>query len=194
MPYAEKVSREFLLQDPETLKFHGTPKSCKDATSGEDRDIWIPSMERELNAMKRKEVWDEVTELPLGTVPLPCMFTYKIKTDSSGFISEYKSRLVACGNLAKEGVHYQSDELSSSVFTYDSLRTIISTATANDWGLHQLDISNAYLNSDLKETVYLRHPLKKKTSDGKSIFLALKNVYMAYLKVATIGPSNYTDT
>ena len=37
-----------------------------------------------------------------------------------------------------------------------------------------MDISNAYLNADLKETVYLRHPLKKTTPDGKPIFLALK--------------------
>ena len=50
----------------------------------------------------------------------------------------------------------------------------VSIATANDWPLQQLDISNAYLNADLKETVYLRHPLQKKTPDGKPIFLALK--------------------
>ena len=83
----------------------------KDARTGGDKDIWIPSMERKLDAMKRKEVWEEVTELPIDSIPLPCMFVYKIKGDESGFISEYKSRLVACGNLAKEGVHYQSDEL-----------------------------------------------------------------------------------
>ena len=174
MAYAEKVSRNYLMQDPVTKKFHETPKSIKIASTGEDKDIWIPSMERELGAMKRKEVWDEVSELPIGTIPLPCMFIYKIKSDMLGFISEYKSRLVCCGNLAKEGVHYQSDELSSSVFTYDSLRTLVSCATANNWALQQLDISNAYLNADLKETVYLRHPLKKTTPDGKPIFLALK--------------------
>ena len=129
MAYAEKVSRNYLMQDPVTKKFHETPKSIKIASTGEDKDIWIPSMERELGAMKIKEVWDEVSELPIGTIPLPCMFIYKIKSDMLGFISEYKSRLVCCGNLAKEGVHYQSDELSSSVFTYDSLRTLISIAT-----------------------------------------------------------------
>ena len=108
MAYAEKVSKDYLMQDSNTLKFHCTPKSLREARNGEDKDIWIPSMERELNAMKRKEVWDEVTDLPIGTIPLPCMFVYKIKGDKTGFISEYKSRLVACGNLAKEGVHYLS--------------------------------------------------------------------------------------
>ena len=79
------------------------------------------------------------------------MFTYKLKSDKSGFISEWKSRLVACGNLAKEGIHYQFDEISSSVFSYDSLRTIVSLAIGNNWNIRQLDISNAYLNSPLKD-------------------------------------------
>ena len=83
-------------------------------------------------AMKNKDVGEEVTTLPIGTIPIPAMFTYKLKSDKSGFISEWKSRLVACGNLAKEGIHYQSDEISSSVFSYDSLRTVVSLATGNN--------------------------------------------------------------
>merc|ERR1711965_1217267 len=139
-----------------------------------DRDKWLPSMKRELKAMKDKNVWEEVTILPIGTIPIPAMFTYKLKSDKSGFISEWKSRLVACGNLAKEGIHYQSDEISSSVFSYDSLRTVVSLATGNNWNLRQLDISNAYLNSPLKDEVYLRHPLKERTTEGLPIFLKLK--------------------
>ena len=38
----------YLMQDLNTLKFHGTPRSMKEARNGEDKDIWIPSMEREL--------------------------------------------------------------------------------------------------------------------------------------------------
>ena len=78
MAYAGKVSRNYLMQDPVTKKFHKTPKSIKIASTDEERDTWIPSMERELAVMKRKEVWDEVSELPIGTIPLPCMFIYKI--------------------------------------------------------------------------------------------------------------------
>ena len=40
-------------------------------------------MRRELNAMRDKEVWEEVTSLPLGTIPIPCMFMYKFKSDKS---------------------------------------------------------------------------------------------------------------
>ena len=174
MAYAESISRKLLMQDPETKTFHETPKNMRSAVNGPDKDKWLPSMKRELDAMKRKDVWEEVTSLPLGTIPLPCMFTYKLKSDKSGFISEWKSRLVALGNLAKEGIHYSSDEISSSVFSYDSLRTVISLATGNNWKICQLDISNAYLNAPMKDEVFLRHPLKETTPDGLPIFLKLK--------------------
>ena len=73
MAYAEKVSKNNLMQGRVTKRFHETPKSIKMARTGEDKDIWIPSMGRELDGMKRKEVWDEASEPPIGTIPLPCM-------------------------------------------------------------------------------------------------------------------------
>ena len=42
--------------------------------------------------------------------------TYKLKL--SGFMSEWKSHLVALGNLAMEGIYHQSNQISSSVFSY----------------------------------------------------------------------------
>ena len=117
MAYAEHHSRKLLMQDKTTGLFHETPKNMKAACNGPDKDNWLSSMQREMDAMEKKEVWEETDKLPLGTIPLPCMFMYKLKSDSSGFISNWKSRLVALGNLAKEGIHYQSDEISSSVFS-----------------------------------------------------------------------------
>ena len=44
----------------------------------------------ELDAMKRKKVWEEVTKLLIDFILLSCIFVYKIKANESGFISEYK--------------------------------------------------------------------------------------------------------
>ena len=79
-------------------------------------------MEKELNTIEKMGVWKETSYLPKGEFPLPCKFVYKLKTSSDGCISEW-NRIWALGNLSKEGIHYESDELSSSVFTYDSLMT-----------------------------------------------------------------------
>ena len=88
MTYAEQVSRKLLMQDPETKTFHETPKNMMTSVNGPDKDKWLPSMKRELKAMKDKDVWDEITTLPIGTISIPAMFTYKLKSDKSGFISE----------------------------------------------------------------------------------------------------------
>ena len=74
--YAEQVSRKLLMQDPETKTCHETPKNMRTAVNGPDRDKWLPSMKRELKAMKDKDVWEEVTTLPIGTIPIPAMIVY----------------------------------------------------------------------------------------------------------------------
>ena len=54
------------MQDPETETFHESPKKMRTAVNGPDKDKWLPSMKRELKAMKDKDVWEEVTTLPRG--------------------------------------------------------------------------------------------------------------------------------
>ena len=50
------------------------------AVNGPDKDKLLPSMKRELIAMKDKDVWEEVTTLPIGTIPIPAMSTYVVVT------------------------------------------------------------------------------------------------------------------
>ena len=177
MALAEKSMKEMLYQDEESQEWHACPKTQRVAEAGPDAERWRESMQIELDTIRDMGVWEEETYLPRGTQPLPCKFVYKLKTSSSGFISQWKSRLVACGNVSKEGIHYDPDEISSSVFTYDSLRTLISIATANGWGMRQLDITGAYLNAKIKKPVYLRHPLKKELN-GRPVYLRLfKTLY-----------------
>ena len=91
-------------------------------------------MQREMDAMEETIVGRN-KPYQLELFYYPCIFMYKLKS-SPGLIYDWKSRLFALGNLAKEGIHYQSDEISSSVLSYDSLRTVISLATGNNWDLH----------------------------------------------------------
>ena len=79
MAYAEQVSRKLLMQDRETKTYHETPKNMRTAVNGPDKDKWLLLMKREFKTMKDKDVWEEVTTLPIGTIPIPAMFTYKLK-------------------------------------------------------------------------------------------------------------------
>ena len=173
----EKCMNENLFLDPINNTWHACPKTKKQAITGPDSERWKASMEKELGTIEKMGVWKETSYLPKGGFPLPCNFVYKLKTSSDRCVSEW-NRIWALGNLSKEGIHYESDELSSSVFTYDSLRTLISMATANEWGLRQLDCTGAYLNGILDRPIYLIHPLGKVDDNGRPIYLECrKTIY-----------------
>ena len=63
--------------------------------------------------------------------------TYKLKL--SGFMSEWKSHLVALGNLAMEGIYHQPNEISSSVFSYYKVKSLNKNEQME---ILSLDISN----------------------------------------------------
>ncbi len=50
------------------------------------------------------------------------------------------------------------DETFSPVVKLATLRLILSIAAQQNWGLRQLDVSNAFLHGFLKETVYMEQP------------------------------------
>ena len=59
----------------------------------------------------------------------------------------YRARLVAKGYSQREGVKYQ--EVYAPVSKHSTLRTVLSVVAAEDWHLHQLDITTAFLNGTL---------------------------------------------
>ena len=61
---------------------------------------------------------------------------------------------MAQGFSQKFGVDY--DETFCPVVRPESVRTVI--AAENDLKLHQMDVTTAFLNGELKEEVYLKQP------------------------------------
>nr|GEY74922.1 ribonuclease H-like domain-containing protein [Tanacetum cinerariifolium] len=79
---------------------------------------------------------------------------HKYHTGSS--MSRYKARLVANGCSQKSVI--DCDETFSMVVKTATIRTVLSLILSRNWHIHQLDVKNAFLNSDLFETVYMYHP------------------------------------
>lgn len=77
----------------------------------------------------------------------------KVETTLSGKVIRSKARLCVQGFSQKFGVDY--NEMFSPVAQYDSVRTLLSVAAVNDLEIYQFDIKTAYLNSNLKEEIYM---------------------------------------
>ena len=66
--------------------------------------------------------------------------------------------MIAQGYKQEYGVDYE--ETFAPVAKMTIVRTLLCVAAAGNWPLWQMDVKNAFLHGDLKETVYLKPPLE----------------------------------
>jgi hypothetical protein len=85
-----------------------------------------------------------------------CKWVYKVKRNVDGSVSHYKATLIAKSFHQQVGLDY--DETFSPVIKPTTVRIILTLAAHFNWPLRQLDISNAFLHSFLKEDVYMAQP------------------------------------
>ena len=112
-------------------------------------------MDREMESLNKNEVWNLV-ELPEGRKPVGCKWVFKKKHDTDGNVEQFKARLVAQGYNQKCGVDYNGT--FSPVVRFESVRTMIALAVGHKLKLHQIDVTTAFLNGELKETMYMKQP------------------------------------
>lgn len=99
--------------------------------------------------------WEE-GEQPYGIKPMNCTWVFKIKQESENKPLEYIARLCAQGFTEGKGVDYTSTFAPTRRLT--SLQIIISYVLNEQFLFHQIDISSAFSNAPLGESVYLKAP------------------------------------
>lgn len=132
-------------------------------TQAKKFDEWIKAMNEELLALEANDTW-EICSLPSGKHAIGCKWVYKVKLNADGTLERYKAWLVAKGYTQQEGIDFV--ETFSPVAKMTTVKTILAVAAAKSWSLTQLDISNAFLNGDLTEEIYMRLPLGYTPKDG----------------------------
>ena len=115
----------------------------------------MSAMEKEIESLRKNDVW-ELADLPKGRKAVGSKWVLKIKTDAEGSVERFKARLVAQGFSQKPGIDY--DETFSPVARFESVRTVIALAVQTDLKLHQIGVTTAFLNGDLKKEVYMKQP------------------------------------
>lgn len=81
------------------------PKTYHQALQRPDSELWVEAMNRELAALEKMDVWEEVI-LPDGEHALGTTWVYKKKTGATGELIKHKARLCAQGFSQIEGIDY----------------------------------------------------------------------------------------
>jgi hypothetical protein len=113
-------------------------------------------MQREYSSLIDNGTW-ELVDLPPCRVVVNNMWIYKVKSDTAGDVSRFKARFVAKGYNRRARLDYTVT--FSHVICMASLHLFLAIAAARDLDLCQLDIDTAFLYAQIKEDVYIRHPL-----------------------------------
>lgn len=93
---------------------------------------------------------------PKNRKVLKSKWVYKLK--HSGMLSRtrWKARMVIKGYEQVGGLDYT--DTFSSVVRYDSVRTFLTVAAQKKMKVQQFNVKTAFLNGELKETIYVEQP------------------------------------
>jgi histone deacetylase 1/2 len=110
-------------------------------------------MEKEYGKLVGLEVW-ELVEPPPGVNIISCKWVYAVKYDTAGEVIKWKVRLVARGFQQIPSVDFF--ETYVGVVRYESLQMLWAIyINEPGWVMWAMDIVSTYLNSEMKEVVYM---------------------------------------
>ncbi|KAK2068170.1 hypothetical protein P8C59_002827 [Phyllachora maydis] len=116
--------------------------------------------------------------LPSNRKLITCRNVLKVKKDAKNRPIKYKSRLVARGFIQVEGLDYTITYASTSI--PPTWRILLAIGAVLDWEIEQADFIGAFLNSTLREEIYMEIPkgLLDLAASNKAIYkLLLKYGY-----------------
>lgn len=130
-------------------------KTFQEAMTGQNATQWAKAVKEELDAHERSSTWTLVTRAE-SQKTIDSKWLFKVKTNPEGKPVRHKARLCARGFRQEHGVDYY--ETFSPVVRYDSLRVLLATVAQQDLEITQFDVQSAFLNGELKETIYMEVP------------------------------------
>ncbi|GFU75412.1 retrovirus-related Pol polyprotein from transposon TNT 1-94 [Trichonephila clavipes] len=155
-----------LSEQQEALMVEVTIPNCyKQSIRSRDASKWHDAMDKEINVMKERKVWDLVDH-PDNIKILENRWVYTIKYDENNKIVRYKARLVARGNTQLRGESF--DEVFSPVINFTIVRLFFTICVCLwKWTHIQVDITNAYLYANLDTVIYMKQPTGYEIDNNK---------------------------
>ena len=151
------------------------PISLREALSGPDAIHWHKAWIKEMDKIHDRTTWETITveeKISMISKALKSKFTFRLICQIDGSW-KYKVRLVACGYSQVAGQDFH--ETFAPTAKFKSICIVLNLAAIFGWDIHGLDIENAFLESDLEETIYMQLPIDTYSeSDGKPVIVKLK--------------------
>ena len=132
------------------------PNTYKQAMALPDRDKWREAIEAELEMIRRFNVFSPIMKLPAGAKALGQRWVFKRKRDHLGNVIKHKARLTPQGCYQHFGIDYA--DTYAPVARMATLRYVLALATLLQLQTSSCDFTNAFLNAELKEDVYVNAP------------------------------------
>lgn len=116
---------------------------------------WRNAIVDEVKSLVKNDTW-QITKMPEKRNIVGCRFVLTDKYSPKGILERRKGRLVAQGFSQKPGVDYNGT--FAPVAKLDSIRMMLALSAKFELIIHQIDITTAYLNGSLNETIYMKKP------------------------------------
>nr|GEW06341.1 retrovirus-related Pol polyprotein from transposon TNT 1-94 [Tanacetum cinerariifolium] len=137
------------------------PEPCSEASSRDKfksaitEDCWFQAMQDEIHEFDRLQVWELVPQ-PYCVLIIALKWIYKVKLDEYDDVLKNKARLMAKGYQQKEGIKFK--ESFALVVRIEAITIFIANAASKNMTIYQMDVKTTFLNSELKEEVYVSQP------------------------------------
>ena len=128
-----------------------TQRSVNEALNSPESNYWKEAMKTVMNSIYDNNVW-KLAKLPDGVNPVSCKWNFKRKINPDGSLNVFKARLVAQGYSQTLGINY--GDTYSPVIRFETIRTVLSLTVQNDFEVHNMDVSTAFLNGNLTDNIY----------------------------------------
>lgn len=129
--------------------------STAEAAGGPDATEWRNAMKDEFRSLLKNNTW-EIVDRPAGKNIIGCRIVLRNKYKPDGTIERRKARLVAKGYSQRPGLDFR--ETFAPVARMNSIRMLTAVAVEHEMEMHQLDITTAYLNGTIDESIHMEVP------------------------------------
>jgi hypothetical protein len=130
------------------------PRGWRDLQQHTHRRAFEAAAAAEYNSLTEKGTWTVVNR-PLDQQIIPVLWVFTYKLNGQGLIAKHKARLCVRGDLQR---HVNRDEISAATATFKTFRILMALAAAFDMEIWQLDVSNAFVNADINDEIYIASP------------------------------------